>query len=75
VGRFESTLRGKPLSRFTGAYAPWLVQRSLDLYGRLPPAERARIDTALAGTGWEAVLDWQPRHRLAKDGFELVFEE
>jgi glutathione S-transferase len=75
VGRFESTLRGTPLSRFTGAYAPWLVQRSLDLYGSLAPAERARVDTALAGTGWEAVLGWQPRHRLAKDGFELVFEQ
>lgn len=74
VGRFESRLRGLPIERFTGAYALWLVQRSLDLYRGLDAGERARVDAALDGTGWEALLEYRPRHRLGKDGFELVFE-
>jgi glutathione S-transferase len=74
VGQFESTLRGVPFTRFTGSYAPWLVQRTLDAYGKLSPGDRERIDKALAGTGWDAILAHEPRHRLAKDGFELVFE-
>ena len=30
------------------------------------------VDEALVGTGWEAVVAHQPRHRVAKRGFELV---
>jgi glutathione S-transferase len=74
VGQIESTLRGLPLARFAGSYAPWLVQRTLDAYGALDPAARKPVDEAIAGTGWEPVLAHQPRHRLAKRDFKLVFE-
>jgi hypothetical protein len=30
------------------------------------------VDESLAGTGWEAVLAHEPRHRVAKRGYELV---
>jgi glutathione S-transferase len=72
VGRIESSLRGLPLVRFAGSYAPFLVQRVLDDYRALDPATRKRVDEAVAGTGWEAVLAHEPRHRLAKRGFKLV---
>jgi len=74
VGRIESTLRGLPLARFAGSYAPWLVQRTLDAYGALDPTARKAVDEAIAGTGWEPVLAHRPRHRLAKRDFKLVFE-
>ena len=75
VGTVESTLRGLPLSRFAGSYAPFLVQRLLDEYESLSPQDRGAVDTAIAGTGWEEVLAHVPRHRLKKDGFQLVFDE
>ena len=72
VGRIESSLRGSPLVRFAGSYAPWLVQRVVDDYGGLDLAARRRVDEAVAGTGWEAVLAHEPRHRVRKRGFGLV---
>ena len=35
---------------------------------------RGRIDTELAGTGWEPLLAYAPRHRLERRGFELAFD-
>jgi glutathione S-transferase len=72
VGQVESSLRGLPLVRFAGSYAPWLVQRVLDDYRALDPTARKRVDEAVAGTGWEAVLAHEPRHRVAKRGFKLI---
>lgn len=74
VGQIEGKLRGMPLRRFAGSYAPWLVQRTLDAYGALDSAARKRVDEALASSGWEPLLAHRPRHRLAKRDFKLVFE-
>ncbi len=71
VGSIESTLRGQPLVRFAGSYAPWLVQRVQDEYRALEPSMRARVDQAMAGTGWEALLAHEPRHRVTRRGFDL----
>jgi glutathione S-transferase len=75
VGQIEGTLRGTPLTRFAGTYALWLVQRALDAYRALAPEARKQVDEAVAGTGWEPVLAYEPRHRLTKKNFKLVFEE
>ena len=75
VGQIESTLRGLPLVRFAGSYAPFLVQRVLDDYRALDPAARKTVDEAMAGSGWEAVLAHEPRHRLARRGFQIVLED
>jgi len=75
IGRMDSQLRGTPLTRFVGSYAPWLVQRVLDVYGALDPDARKQVDQAVAGTGWEPVLAHQPRHRLIKRNFKLVFAD
>lgn len=75
IGRIESALRGLPISRFAGSYAPFLVQRVLDDYGALDAVERKSVDAAFAGTGWESVLAHAPRHRIALRGFDLVLEK
>lgn len=72
IGSIASSLRGLALERYAGSYAPWLVQRVLGDYGALDAEARERVDASLAGTGWEAVLAHEPRHRVEKRGFELV---
>ncbi len=74
VGFAESTLRDVPLQRVVLPYTLWMLQRVRDAYAALAPAGRAAVDGALAGSGWEAVLAYEPRHRLAKRGFQLIFE-
>lgn len=71
----EWPLRGSVLKRRTQIYSLWMIQRILDPYRALEAADRARVDAALAGTGWEPVLAYTPRHRLEKKGFDLVFAE
>ena len=72
VGQIEGSLRGLPVVRFAGSYAPFLAQRVIDDYRALDATGRERVDDAVAGTGWEPVLAHEPRHRVAKRGFELV---
>jgi glutathione S-transferase len=72
VGSIESSLRGLPLARYAGSYAPWLVQRVQGDYRALDDVARKRVDEAVAGTGWEGVLAHEPRHRVIKHGFDLV---
>jgi hypothetical protein len=58
--------------RYAGSYAPWLAQRVLDDYRALDSSNRKSVDETVAGTGWEALLAHQPRHRVIKRGFDLV---
>jgi glutathione S-transferase len=74
VGLHESTLRGVSFQRGTSPYTLWMLQRSLDAYRELPPGDRARVDAALADTGWAELLTLEPRYRLGKKAAELVFE-
>lgn len=63
--------------RLTGGVRPytlWMVQRVLDAHAALPAADRARVDDALSGTGWEPLLALRPRHRLVKQGYQLAWE-
>jgi glutathione S-transferase len=73
VGMHETTYRSVPLECGTRPYTLWMLQRSLDAYRALPAAERARVDGALSGTGWEPLLALEPRHRLDKQHNELVW--
>lgn len=75
VGGIESELRGLPLQRYAGSYAPWLTQRVLDDYRALDGDGRERVDDSIAGTGWEAVLAHEPRPRVTKRGFDLVLAD
>ena len=73
VGKVEAPLRGTTLARVAGSYTHWNVVRVLDRHRALPEAERRRVEKELAGTGWEELLAYEPRHRLTKRGFELAF--
>ncbi|MGH7788319.1 MAG: hypothetical protein ACRERC_15730, partial [Candidatus Binatia bacterium] len=74
VGGHTTSLRGAAFNRYTSPYALWMVQRPLDAYRALPAAERARVDSYLAGTGCEALLALSPSVRMGKRGFTLVIE-
>ena len=72
VGGHTTTLRGAEVARYTSPYALWMVQRPLDAYRALAPAERTAVDAYLAGTGCEPLFALQPSLRLAKRGFKLA---
>jgi hypothetical protein len=74
VGMHETGFRGARFQRYTSSYTLWMLQRTLDLVRAIAPGERSRLDAALAGTGCEPLLAYQPRHRLGKRDFKLVFE-
>ena len=72
IGQFQAPFRDAKLSAMCRPYALWMVQRPLDAYAALGIAERARVDRALAGTGWERLLACRPRHRMGKRENQLV---
>ena len=74
VGFHETGFRGARFQRYTSPYTLWMLQRTLDAYRALSEAERARVAASLAGTGCEALLAYQPRHRMGKRRFKLCFE-
>jgi glutathione S-transferase len=74
VGFHETGFRDARFQRYTSPYTLWMVQRTLDAVRSLSDAERARVSAALAGTGCEALLAYEPRHRLGKRRFKLCFE-
>jgi glutathione S-transferase len=73
-GRVASALRGASVERAVSSYTLWMLQRVLDRFDALPAAQRARVRAALAGTGCELLLDYQPRHSLGKRRFKLICE-
>lgn len=74
VGLYETPYRDTRLQLMCRPYSLWMVQRLLDALGRLDAAERGRVDSALADTGWAPLLALQPRHRIGKQRNELVVE-
>lgn len=74
IGMVETPYRDTTLRAMCRPYTLWMVQRPLDAYAALGDADRARVDAALAGTGWEAVLACRPRHRMGKRGNDLALE-
>jgi len=74
IGLCKSTYRDTTISSMCRPYTLWMIQRSLDAYAALDASERAQVDRALLGTGWEALLACRPRHRIGKLGNELALE-
>ena len=74
VGNCKSSLRTLPIEAGIRAYTLFSVQQVVDLYGGLDDNERRRVKAGLEGTGWHELLAYQPRHRLRRQGFKLVFE-
>jgi len=71
VGTHAGSLRGIPVDRLTLSYTLWMVQRVLDAHRALDATGRAAVDAALAGTGWEPLLGFAPRHRVERRPFKL----
>jgi glutathione S-transferase len=74
VGFHETGLRGAAFQRYTSPYSLWMAQRSWDAHRALSPAGRGAVLCALAGTGCESLLAWQPRRRVVKRRFKLALE-
>jgi glutathione S-transferase len=74
VGLQKSSYRDVMLSSAARPYTLWMVQRPLDAYLALDEQERAQVDAALAGTGWEKILALRPRHRVEKQNYKVVWE-
>ncbi len=74
VGTCETSLRDTKLSVAARPFALLSIQRVLDAYTALGDDERKSVDGPLSGTGFDALLAHQPRHRLKKEGYQLVFE-
>jgi glutathione S-transferase len=74
AGRLETELRGRPFRWAVRSYSLWMLQRTLAAWRMLSAGDQRRVRDALAGTGWERLLDYTPRHRLGKKDFRLVFE-
>ncbi|MCP5041029.1 MAG: glutathione S-transferase family protein [bacterium] len=73
TGVAPATYRDVELTPAARAYTLWMVQRPLDAYRALAAAEREKVDAALAGTGWEALLALDPRHRVEKQNYLVVW--
>ncbi len=74
IGMFETPFRDAKLTLMCRPYTLWMAQRPLDAYRSLSAAERARVDAALDGTGWDALLACRPRHRMGKRGNDLALD-
>jgi glutathione S-transferase len=74
VGFHSTHLRDVEFQRYTSCYTPWMAQRVLDTYQALAASDRERVDSTLAGTGCDALLQWKPRSRVGKRNFKLVVE-
>lgn len=75
VGEVRSELRGVPLVRRAIPYALWMVQRTQEIYRAFDGADRERVDAALEGSGWKALLAHPLRYRMEKRDFRLVVRE
>ena len=75
VGSHRTSLRGVDLERATSSYSLWMLQRPLDIYRGLARDDRAPVEDALAGKGFRALLEYEPRHRLGKRRYRLVFPD
>ncbi len=73
TGVAPATYRDGERTPAARAYTLWMVQRPLDAYRALAAAEREKVDAALAGTGWEALLALDPRHRVEKQNYQVVW--
>jgi glutathione S-transferase len=74
VGVHPTRLRGVAFERVTTPYTMWMVQRVVDVYRSLSPAERAAVDREIAGTGFEALVAYVPRWRVRRSPCRLVLE-
>lgn len=73
IGGFRAVYRDVELEAGARPYTLWMVQRSLDAYRALSAPDRAKVDAAVAGTGFEPLLALRPRHRLSKQRYELAW--
>ena len=74
VGMHPTRLGDVAFERVTTPYTMWMVQRVVDVYRGMSAAERAAVDAEIAGTGFEALVAYEPRWRVRRNPCRLVLE-
>jgi glutathione S-transferase len=74
AGRCETRLRGRKFERGAVLYSLWSVQRVHAAWRSLSDSERELVARSLAGSGWQELIAYTPRHRLVRREFELFLE-
>ncbi len=74
IGMHQAAFRGVEVATGARPYTLWMLQRPLDAFRALPRPDQDTVRAALDGTGWNALLELEPLHRLEKDGFALAWE-
>lgn len=74
VGMHRTSFRGVEVERITLPYTLWMVQRVQGAYSALDDAGRAAVDRVFAGSGFDEVLAYRPRHRVKRNPFKLELE-
>ena len=72
VGRHSTHFRGVKLDRVLSSITLWMIQRTLDAYRGLGGEDRAAVDLAVAGTGVDQLLAYQPRHRIERRNYQFM---
>ncbi len=74
VGMHATSLRGVGYERITTPYTLWMLQRLQGAHAALDAGGRAAVDRVLAGTGFDEVLAYRPRHRVVRNPFKLELD-
>ncbi|HEV7734893.1 MAG TPA: glutathione S-transferase family protein [Candidatus Binatia bacterium] len=74
VGMHTSTFRGIEVERITLPYTSWMLQRVQGAYAALDGAGRATVDRTLAGTGFDDILAYSPRHRVRRNPYKVELD-
>ncbi len=74
VGVHRTRLRAVEFERITTPYTMWMVQRVVDAYRAMSSTQRASVDAEFAGSGFEALLAYEPRWRVRRSPCRLVLE-
>lgn len=65
------TFDGHPLIRATSAFTAWKLQRVLQVYAQMNPADQTRAAQLAAKFGWHDVLKTTPTYTLTRENYQI----
>jgi len=74
LGMHEFTLGDIKSEQMTLSFSQWMMQRVLDCYQALEPAEKASADEFFRGLDAGEAMEFKPQHRVTRENNRLVAE-
>jgi len=74
LGMHEFTLGDTKSEQMTLSFSQWMMQRVLDCYRALGPAEKASADEFFHSLGAGEAMEFKPQHRVTRENNRLVAE-